>query len=154
MEKIITIKDPGIKNFVVELGKVGEEKTLKVIIEATTEGEYRINSITKHLVGRTKGRVEIKGVVKNGARVMIDGLIKIAKGAEGSDSFLAMKLLMLDEKSMAVAEPRLEIENGQVKASHSASVGLVDEEQIRYLLSRGINRDEAEKLIVNGFLKD
>lgn len=152
--KKIEINKPGEYLYEVNLSSRGSEENLVVVIKAEESGEYRVNSITNHLMGDSRGRITIKGVVRNGARVYVDGLIKIAKGAENSDSFLAIKLLMLDEKSMAIAEPRLEIENNMVKASHSASVGLVDEEQIRYLLSRGIERNEAEKLIVKGFLEN
>ena len=63
-----------------------------------------------------------------------------------------MKLLMLDNKSSAVAEPELEIKNNEVKASHSASVGRIDEEQLFYLESRGVEKHDAEKLIIKGFL--
>ncbi len=65
-----------------------------------------------------------------------------------------MRVLLLDKKSSAVAEPKLEIENNEVKASHAASVGKIDDDQIFYLKSRGIDEEEAKSIIVEGFLKD
>jgi len=108
--------------------------------------------VADHLVAKTNGRVEVRGVVENGAKVKLVGLVKIAEGARETDSFLSLKLLMLDNRSYALAEPELEILNNDVKASHSASVGRIDKEQLFYLSSRGIAEVEAKRLIVNGFL--
>ena len=63
-----------------------------------------------------------------------------------------MKILLLDKKSGATAEPELEIEANRVKASHSASVGKIDDEQLFYLRSRGIEETKAKNIIVNGFI--
>jgi Fe-S cluster assembly protein SufD len=96
--------------------------------------------------------VEIKGVAENGAKIIINGLIKIEKEAEKTDSFLSMKVLLMDDKSRAILKPELEIKNGNVKASHSASAGKIDPEQLFYLKSRGIEEKEAKQIIINGFL--
>src|SRR3989344_9660611 len=79
-------------------------------------------------------------------------MIKIVKDDKGVDDFLEMRLLLLDAKSQAVAEPKLEIEANEVKASHAATVGKIDDEGLFYLQSRGVKQGEAEKLIVTGFL--
>lgn len=146
------INKPGTYDYEVLMDKKSEEKELLGFVEAYTEGDYVINLLSVHKVGKTKCRVDVKGVVRGGARVKIKGLVKIAEGAKGSDSFLSMKLLLLDDKSMATAEPELEIENNEVKASHSASVGRIDEEQLFYLETRGIGKIDAENLIIKGFL--
>jgi len=146
------ITKPGKYAYEVMMDEINTEKELLGIVKAETEGDYEINLLSRHEVGKTKCRVEVKGVVSNGARVKVKGRVKIEKNAVGSDSFLAMKLLMLDNRSSAVAEPELEIENNEVKASHSASVGRIDEEQLFYLATRGVSKSEAEKLIIKGFL--
>ncbi len=151
-DKVFRITKPGIYNFEVVMDKQRTEKELLGFIEAYEEGDYEINLLSLHKVGKAKCRVDVKGVVKNGARVKVKGLVKIAEDARGTDSFLSMKLLMLDNRSMAVAEPELEIENNEVKASHSASVGMIDEGQLFYLATKGITREEAEKLIIKGFM--
>lgn len=148
------ITRPGKYEYEVVMDEPDSEKGLLGVVKAETEGDYEINLLSRHLVGKTKCRVEVRGVVSNGARVRIKGRVVIAEGASKSDSFLAMKLLMLDNKSSAVAEPELEIENDEVKASHSASVGRIDEEQLFYLESRGIEEKEARDIIVEGFLKE
>lgn len=146
------ITKPGKYNYEVVMDILDTERELLGVVRAEEEGDYEINLLSRHVVGKAKCRVEIKGIVSNGARVRVRGRVKIDKGAMGSDSFLAMKLLMLDNRSMATAEPELEILNNEVKASHSASVGRIDEEQLFYLETRGVSRVEAEKLIIKGFL--
>lgn len=146
------ITKPGVYNYEVVMDEVDTEKELLGIVRADELGDYVINIVSQHKVGDTKCRVEVKGTVSNGARVKVKGTVKIDEGASGSDSFLAMKLLMLDDRSSAIAEPELEIENNEVKASHSASVGKIDEEQLFYLESRGVEKRDAENLIIKGFL--
>lgn len=146
------ITKPGKYEYEVVVDEKGQEKELLGIIKAEEIGDFEIRIVSRHKVGRSKCRVDVKGVVSNGARVKVKGTVIIEKKAVESDSFLAMKLLMLDDKSSAVAEPELEIENNEVKASHSASVGKIDEEQLYYLESRGMLKVKAEELIVKGFL--
>lgn len=122
------------------------------IIDARESGEYELNLIISHTVPNTFGRVVIRGVAENGARIAVKGLVKIEEQAQNTDSFLAMKILLLDKKSGATAEPELEIEANRVKASHSASVGKIDDEQLFYLKSRGIEEARAKNIIVNGFI--
>lgn len=155
MEKVtseFTITKPGKYEYEVVVDKNGQDKELLGIVKAEEAGDYEIRIISRHNLGKTKCRVDVKGIVSNGARVKIKGTVIIAKGATESDSFLAMKLLMLDDRSSAVAEPELEIENNEVKASHSASVGRIDEQQLFYLESRGVSHKSSEELIIKGFL--
>lgn len=151
MEKVIIIK-PGKHEIILQLNKEGEKLEWLGIVNAREAGEYDINLVISHLVPGTFGRVMIKGVAENGARIKIKGLVRIEKAAQETDSFLSMKVMLLDKKSGAVAEPELEILANRVKASHSASVGKIDEEQLLYLKSRGINEKEAKNLIITGFL--
>jgi|SaaInlStandDraft_7_1057024.scaffolds.fasta_scaffold259100_1 Fe-S cluster assembly scaffold protein SufB len=150
----VTLDKPGKKDVVVPFLKKGETAEVLGLVLGGKRGDYELNVIMEHKVGQTKGRVEIRGFAKNGARVKVTGLIKIDKKAQEVDDFLEMRVLMLDDKSWAVVEPRLEIEANQVKASHAATVSKINEEELFYLASRGIDREEAEELIVDGFLKD
>jgi Fe-S cluster assembly protein SufD len=151
-KKYILIDKPQTIDLHISLDKENTREEIFVVIKAKTEGDYVFNVVTDHIAKNTFCRVEVRGVAENGARVKVDGMVKIEKGAENSDSFLAMKILVLDDVSSAVAEPQLEIENNDVKASHSASVGKIDEEQLFYLESRGIDENEAKRLVVDGFL--
>jgi Fe-S cluster assembly protein SufD len=152
--RTFVLNKPGEFNLVVPFEKEGGEMEILGIIEAREEGDYKVKVLADHKAKNTFGRVVIKGVAQNGARIKIDGMVKVEKGASLTNSFLEMRVLLLDKKSSAVAEPKLEIENNDVKASHAATVGKIDEDQIFYLKSRGLAEDEAKLIIVEGFLKD
>lgn len=100
-----------------------------------------------------QGEVEIRVVVEDGGMADLKGMIKIAKQVKGIESFLRYKVLLLGERAIVNVTPQLEIESNEVKASHAASIGRVDEEQLFYLMSRGLSRPEAIELIVKAFLE-
>lgn len=152
--KTFILDKPGEINLVVPFSREGEEKEILGIIEAKEPGDYTVKVLADHIAKNTFGRVTIKGVAQNGARIKIDGMVKIEKEASLTNSFLEMRVLLLDKKSSAVAEPKLEIENNNVKASHAATVGKIDEDQIFYLKSRGVGEEEVKDIIVEGFLKE
>lgn len=154
MKKTITfeLKEPGEKVVEIPLANIGDEVELYGLVEATKPGDYVVKTLTDHKAPRTYGRVVVKGIAAHGARVSVDGMVKVEAGAEGTDSFLEMRVLLLDKISSARAEPKLEIENNNVKASHAATVGKIDEEQLMYLQSRGVEIQEAKKVIIDGFL--
>jgi len=102
-----------------------------------------------HLIGKT----EIRAVVEDGGSIKLKGKILIEKRAVGADAFLRFKVLLLGENAKAEVDPELEILCNEVKASHAASVGQIDDEQLFYLMSRGFSKTEAVKLIVEAFLK-
>ncbi len=145
---------PGEIELIVPFLEPHDEQEVLGVISAMEPGVYKVRVVSDHQASNTFGRIVIKGVAANGARVVVDGMVKIGKEARRTDSFLEMRILLLDKKSSAVAEPKLEIENNDVKASHAATVGKIDDDQLFYLESRGINLDEAKKIIVEGFLKE
>lgn len=154
MTQTIVLDKPGSKELEIHFTKKGEEKEIWGLVKAIEPGDYELNVAAIHDVGESFGRVTVKGIVKNGARVKVTGLVKIGKEAQKVDDFLEIRLLLLDDKSWAVAEPELEIEANDVRASHAATVSQIDEEQLFYLATRGVARSEAEELIVNGFLAE
>ena len=94
----------------------------------------------------------IKGVLDGNAIADYEGLVTIKKGAKNSDADLNEHAILLSSAARANAIPRLEVEENEVKAGHGATVGKIGEEEIFYLLTRGLPRDDAKKLIVHGFL--
>jgi len=114
---------------------------------------YNITSNMYHNVPDTAGNVLVKGVLTGNAYSASKGMIKVAKGAQKTNSYLSEHTLILSKDAKSDAVPGLEIEANDVKASHSASVSQIDEEQIFYLTSRGLASDDARKLIVLGFLE-
>ncbi len=108
--------------------------------------------LVSHEEPDTTGNVLSRAILSDGAQNVFEGLIKIEKDAQKTDSFLAGHALLLDSDSRSDAIPSLEIEANDVRATHSASSGPIDPDHIFYLMSRGIARDEATKLVALGFL--
>ena len=79
------------------------------------------------------------------------GLVSIRKGAKNTDTFFREDALLLSDTAKAEASPSLEIDENEVKAGHASTVGPVDEEQLFFLMSRGIIQKQARKLIVKGY---
>lgn len=143
---------PGKWEVIIPFTKVGEDREWVGIIDAREKGKYELTVVAQHLVPGTRGRVTVRAVVGAGAKVKIKGIIRIAKAAQETDDFLELRVLTLDKTALATADPELEIEANNVKASHAASVGPIDPEQTLYLMSRGLGRGEAEHQIVAGWL--
>ncbi len=143
---------PGKWEIEIPLDKVGEAIGWVGIVDAREPGEYKLQVVADHRVMGTKGRITVKAVVGANARVAIKGVIKIAKEAQETDAFLEIRVLLLDSTAYATADPELEIEANNVKASHAASIGQIDSEQVMYLMSRGLSMEDAKSTIINGFL--
>jgi len=112
--------------------------------------------VTSNLVHRSphsRGRVLVKSVLKDTSKSLFKGMIRIDKDGKGTESYLAGHAILLDRGAKSDAIPGLEIETNEVKATHSASVAQMDENQIYYLTTRGLSREGAKREIVAGFLE-
>ena len=124
------------------------------IVFGSDEQVFDLTSFTRHIGRDTTGNLLSKGALKDAARSYMKGLIVIDKTAVGTDSFLGEFGMNLSKKARAVAIPSLEIDQPDCRrAAHSSSVGPIDEGQLFYLESRGIDPDDARKFIVLGFLE-
>ena len=106
-----------------------------------------------HNAENTTNNVLVDGILKDESSSVYRGLIRIEKVAQKTNSYLANHILKLGEKTLANSIPSLKIDANDVKASHGATVGQIDEEHMFYLMARGLSRAEAEKLIVEGFFE-
>jgi FeS assembly protein SufB len=114
---------------------------------------YSINSLSDHAALSTNAETMVKGVLTDQSRVEFDGMIRVRPGAQQTASFLSAHALLLSQKARAELIPGLEIAANEVSASHGATSGQIDEEQLFYLMVRGISRPEAERIIVQGFFE-
>jgi Fe-S cluster assembly protein SufB len=105
-----------------------------------------------HLAPETTSQIISKSISKNGGRATYRGLVQMSKGAKKSRSKVVCDALLLDELSRSDTYPVNKIFENDVILEHEATVSRVSEEQLLYLMSRGIPEHEAEALIVNGFL--
>lgn len=106
-----------------------------------------------HLAPRTTSQIISKSISKDGGRASYRGLLKIDKDAEYSKSNVVCDALLLDSESRSDTYPTIEIDARHVEMGHEASVSKIGEDQLYYLMSRGMSEDEANAMIVNGFLE-
>ncbi|MEY2814086.1 MAG: hypothetical protein RL579_991 [Actinomycetota bacterium] len=116
--------------------------------------EHRLH--VDHLVPNAKSRVNYKGVLAGeSARTVWFGDVFIRAAAEGTDTYELNRNLLLTDGARADSVPNLEIETGEiVGAGHASTTGRFDDEQLFYLMSRGINIDDARRLVVRGFFNE
>jgi len=106
-----------------------------------------------HRAGNTSSNMGFKVAVQDHAVSAYTGKIVIDEGAVNCEAFQENRNLILDESAKAESIPELEISNDDVKCSHGVTVGPLEQDQVFYLMSRGIKRDEAIKIILNGFFE-
>src|SRR5215467_8991945 len=106
-----------------------------------------------HAAPHTQSSVVSKSISKSGGRAGYRGLVKVYPGAAGSKCAVRCDALILDEKSRSDTYPTMEIDEDDVQVTHEATVSKVSDEQLFYLMSRGINQDEAMNMIVRGFIE-
>ena len=99
------------------------------------------------------GSTQARGVLKGESQSIFKGMIKIVNAAKNSRSYLAHHAMLLERTAKSDGVPSLEIDNNEVRATHSASVAQIDEEQLFYLMARGLSPDEAKKMVVLGFFE-
>jgi Fe-S cluster assembly protein SufD len=115
---------------------------------------FDLTSYTRHRGEDTTSDLLSKGVFSGSSRGYIKGLIDIARSAKGTDTFLGEFSMLLAKSARSVTIPSLEIDQPDVRrAMHSSSVGPIDENQVFYLMSRGLSRAAARRVIVLGFLE-
>ena len=134
-------------------GPGGHSEMLGVYFTDGTQ-HFDHRSLQDHIAPHCTSDLLYKGALRDSSRVVYSGLIHIAPGAKGSDAFQTNRNVVLSDEAKADSIPNLEIENNDVRCSHAASVGPVDEDEVFYLQTRGIPRDEAERLIVRGFFQE
>jgi Fe-S cluster assembly protein SufD len=132
-------------------GKGGLSDT-KVILVGT--GEQRMNITTRavHVGMNTSSDMVTRAVMRDSSTAIINGITKIEKGATFANGQQTERVLMLSPTARGDANPMLLIDEDEVVAGHAASAGQVNPEQVYYMMSRGLSRELATKLIINGFL--
>jgi FeS assembly protein SufD len=123
------------------------------IIFGVGNQSFDVMSNLIHNGQHSRGRVLVKSVLKDTSKSLFKGMIKIGKDGKGTESYLAGHAILLDRGAKSDSIPGLEIETNEVKATHSASVAQIDENQIYYLTTRGLTREGAKREIVSGFLE-
>jgi Fe-S cluster assembly protein SufD len=112
------------------------------------------HSIISHNVPNCTSHQTYKGILNDKSRGVFNGKVFVAVGASGTDGYQSNKNLLLSNDARVDTKPQLEIFNDDVKCSHGATVGQLEEEELFYLLSRGLNESLAKNLLTYGFAEE
>jgi Fe-S cluster assembly protein SufD len=111
------------------------------------------HTVHDHRAGKTRSNLDFKVVLKDRSRSAYTGLIRIEPGCPDSEAYQENRNLLLNDGARAESIPELEILTDEVKCTHGATMGTLDAQHLFYLMSRGIDRAEAIRLIVGGFIE-
>ncbi len=112
------------------------------------------HTVQDHIAPHTTSDLLYKGALTDSAKSIFTGTIRVVKGANGTDAYQANRNLLLSSKASSFPSPNLEIEANEVRCTHGATIGRVDEDQLFYLMSRGLSKDVATRMVVEGFFED
>ncbi len=144
----ITMKYPSV--YLMEPGAHGEVLS----IAFAGRGQHQdAGAKMVHNAPYTTSQVISKSISMDGGRATYRGLLKVYEGAHDSRSHVVCDALLLDERSRSDTYPSIEIDEDRVSVGHEASVSKVNEDQLFYLMSRGLSEDEANVMIVTGFIE-
>lgn len=144
----LTMKYPAV--YMMEPGARGEILS----IAFSSKGQHQdAGAKVVHCAPNTKSRIISKSISKNGGRSSYRGLCKVEDGATGCKSNVVCDALILDPESRSDTYPYIEVEEQDVQIEHEASVSRIGEEQLFYLMSRGLTEAEASSMIVSGFIE-
>jgi len=144
----LTMKYPSI--YLMEQGARGEILS----IAFASNGQHQdAGGKVVHCASETSSRIVSKSISKNGGRSSYRGLCKVVKGAKNCKSSVVCDALILDEQSRSDTYPYIEVEEESATIEHEASVSKIGEDQLFYLMSRGMTEGEACSLIVSGFVE-
>lgn len=144
----LTMKYPAV--YMMEPGARGEILS----IAFSSAGQHQdAGAKLVHCAPNTTGQIVSKSISKNGGRGSYRGLVRVEKGAKNTKCSVVCDALILDQESRSDTYPYIEIMEQDVSVGHEASVSRIGEEQLFYLMSRGLTESEASTMIVNGFIE-
>ncbi len=144
----VTMKYPAV--YLMEPGAHGE--ILSIAFAGAGQHQDAGGKVV-HVAPNTSSRIISKSLSKSGGRASYRGLLKVHEGASGSRSNVVCDALLLDDKSRSDTYPYIEIDEEDVTIGHEASVSKIGEEQLFYMMSRGLSEEMASTMIVNGFIE-
>jgi len=148
----VHLKDAEVHLRVRLVGK-GATAAITGIIVGGAEEKLSLHTMQQHEAPDTTSDLLIKTVLSDHAKCLYDGGIRVEKKAQKTDAYQRNENLLLSGRAYAESKPSLEILADDVRCTHGATTGPIDDEQLWYLKTRGIGQAEGEQLIVNGFIQ-
>ena len=127
---------------------------IKGLYLAKTNQHHDITTLMQHKHPESKSNQHIKGILQKDSSGVFQGKVVVSKDAQKTDAFQFNQNLLLSENAEVNIKPELEIYADDVKCSHGATTGELDEQMLFYLRSRGLNKEEAKKILIEGFVNE
>jgi Fe-S cluster assembly protein SufD len=166
-QRAVCERDAALRSLVVTLGGTFSRAQVEGVLRgencssemlglyfAEDNQHFDMRTLQDHVAPRSTSDLLYKGALRDSSHTVYSGLIRVHPGAVKTDAYQANRNLVLSDHAKADSKPELEILNNDVRCTHGSTVGQVDEDQLFYLQSRGVSRDEAVRLIAMGFFED
>ena len=159
----INIKKPGkyiayFKNlsgkFTFDLSASGIDLDIYGLFVGTKKDQFQVETIQRHSAPNSTSNLLIKGVFYDESKFIYQGLIRLEKKAQKSHSYQKNKNIIMSDKCFVDSRPFLEILANDVFCTHGSTTGRLSEDQIYYLKSRSLSYNAAEKLLIEGFIRE
>lgn len=137
----------------VDLVGEGAEVNMRAIALSSDHHIQNIDVLIVHKAPNTYGNMTNIGIANKNGKIILNGVEKIEKGMKNANAFQTLKGIITSDQAIVEVNPILLIDEYDVKAGHGATIGKIEEEQLYYIQSRGLTREQAERLIINGFLQ-
>ena len=140
----------------IECDLIGENSKCNILsaLFLNKDEHQEIKTRINHFVPNCKSYQKVKNVLSSESKGTFQGKIYVKDIAQKTDAYQLSKALLLNEKAEFNSKPELEIYADDVKCSHGSTSGSIDEDSLHYLMTRGLNREDSMKLLINGFLND
>lgn len=143
-----------VADFDTDLFGEGAHSEIKVVDITSGQQQEGVNTRVTNYGKHSIGNINQRGVIMDRSRLIFNGIGHIIKGASGANAEQQNRVMMMSSKAHGDANPILLIDENDVLAGHAASVGQVDQRQLYYLMSRGIDKKTAQRMVIRGFLGD
>lgn len=148
------VQHQGNAQFIFHLRHPGQQITVRGLVTPLENKTVGLQTQMLHHAANTYANTLVKTLGIEQSTSRYKGLIRINQGCSNSESYLSHHSLLLHPKALSWTVPSLEILNDQVKCSHAATVRTINEQELFYPRSRGLNKDQARELIIQAFLAD
>jgi len=130
----------------------GSNVSIRAVAISSTNNNQTIDIELVHAAKNSTGMMHNIAIANDNGKVVLNGVEKILKGMKNANAYQSLKGIIGSDKAVIEVNPILLIDEYDVKAGHGATIGKLDQNSVYYLMSRGLERKEAEKLMINGFL--
>ena len=126
---------------------------IRAIYQISGKGSVTMTTLQDHDAKHTVSNLRIRGIVRDTAHIHHHGTIRITQRGAHTQSAQHTKLLLLSDHARAISVPNIEVLTHEVQCAHGSAIGRLDEEQLWYLQARGLSPHQAERILIDGFLK-